>query len=115
MVRIMSSEKSKAPELHEFVVEFRKYKTELNAKFHNRKPWEPRDESKIKSFIPGTISKLYVSEGQKVKEGDPLMILEAMKMKNTVFAEHAGTIVSIHVAEGEKVPKAKVIFEMDLD
>jgi biotin carboxyl carrier protein len=98
-----------------FVVEFRKYTTELNQKFLDRKPWVPKDESKICSFIPGTITKIYVEEGQRVEEGQPLMILEAMKMKNTVFADSAGLILKIHVTEGERVPKSKVIFEMDLD
>lgn len=102
-------------ELHDFVVEFRKYKTELTTKFLNRKPWEPKDESKIRSFIPGTITKIYVEEGQHVDEGDPLMILEAMKMKNTVFSEFSCTIRKINVKEGEKVPKAMVVFELDLD
>jgi biotin carboxyl carrier protein len=102
-------------ELHEFVVEFRKYKTELSRKYLNRKPWEPKDDSKILSFIPGTITKIYVEEGQHVEEGDPLMILEAMKMKNTVFAEFPCVIRKIHVKEGEKVPKAMVVFEIDID
>jgi len=101
--------------LHDFVVEFRKYKTELNRKFLERKGWEPTDDSKILSFIPGTITRIFVEEGQHVEEGSQLMILEAMKMKNTVYAERPGTIRKIHAAEGERVPKAKVIFELDLD
>lgn len=98
-----------------FVVEFRKYTTELNQKFLDRKPWVPKDESKICSFIPGTVTNIYVKEGQRVEEGQPLMILEAMKMKNTIFAHSAGVILKINVTEGERVPKSKVIFEMDLD
>jgi biotin carboxyl carrier protein len=98
-----------------FVVEFRKYTTELNQKFHDRKPWEPKDDSKVLSFIPGTITKIYVKEGDHVREGTPLMILEAMKMKNTVFAERPGEVLKINATEGEKVPKAKVIFEFALD
>ena len=98
-----------------FVVEFRKYTTELSQKFLERKPYEPKDESKVRSFIPGTISKIYVKEGEHVDEGAPLMILEAMKMKNTVFAERSGMVLKINAVEGEKVPKAKVIFEFALD
>jgi len=102
-------------ELHEFVVEFRRYKTQLTTKYLARKPWTPKDDSKIYSFIPGTITKIYVKEGQHVEAGEALMILEAMKMKNTVFAELPGTIQHIHAKEGEQVPKSKVIFELDLD
>ncbi len=98
-----------------FVVEFRKYTTELNQKFLDRKPWVPKDESKICSYIPGTITKIYVKEGQRVEAGQPLMILEAMKMKNTVFTDSPGLVLKVNVAEGERVPKSKVIFEMDLD
>lgn len=101
--------------LHEFVVEFRKYRTELNRKFLERKGWEPKDESKVRSFIPGTITKIYVEKGQHLDEGAPLMDLEAMKMKNTICTERAGTLLKINAAEGERVPKAKVIFEFDLD
>lgn len=103
------------PELHEFVVEFRKYKTQLTAKYLARKPWTPKDESKIHSFIPGTITKIYVKEGQHVEAGEALIILEAMKMKNTVFAELPGIIKSINVKEGDQVAKSKVIFELELD
>ena len=100
---------------NEFVVEFRKYTTELNQKFLDRKPYVARDEGKITSFIPGTISKIFVEEGQHVEEGQPLMMLEAMKMKNTIVANRAGFIRRINAKEGERVPKSKVIFEMDLD
>ena len=103
------------PELHQFVVEFRKYKTTLNKKFLNRKPWAPKDESKVLSFIPGTITKIFVKEGDYVNEGDSLMILEAMKMKNMVYAEHSGKIRKINAEEGQQVPKAMVIFELDLE
>jgi biotin carboxyl carrier protein len=101
--------------LHEFVVEFRRYKTELNAKYLNRKPWMPKDESKICSFIPGTILNIFVSVGQHVEQGEPLMILEAMKMKNTIFTDRAGVVKKINAVEGERVPKSKVIFELELD
>ena len=100
---------------NEFVVEFRKYTTELTQKFLDRKPYVAKDESKITSFIPGTITKIYVTEGQHVEEGQPLMMLEAMKMKNTIVADRAGLVCRINAKEGERVPKSKVIFEMDLD
>lgn len=102
-------------ELHEFVVEFRKYKTTLNKKFLNREPYSPPDDSKILSIIPGTITKLFVKEGDHVDEGQELMTLEAMKMKNKVIASRSGKIIKMNVEEGEKVPKSKVIFELDLD
>lgn len=100
--------------VHDFVVEYRKYTTELTKKFKNRTKWEPVDPGKVLSFIPGTITKIYVKEGDHVVPGTPLMVLEAMKMKNTVVSEVTGVLKKINVELGKQVPKGKVIFEIDL-
>lgn len=100
-------------ELVDFVVEFRKYKTTLNRKYHMRVPWEPVDTSKIRSFIPGLITRIFVREGDRVEEGQELMVLEAMKMNNIVRAEIPGVLKKIHASEMDKVPKNMVIFELD--
>ena len=57
----------------------------------------------IKSPMPGDILKINVSNGQKVNEGDVLLILEAMKMENEVVATKAGTVAQIVVAKGAVV------------
>lgn len=112
----MSSKIKKAEqELQEFRVEYRRYKTELTEKYKARKPWKPTDDSKIISFIPGTITELLVKEGDHINEGDQLLVLEAMKMKNKVFSDRPGTIRKVNISVGERVPKAKVMFELDLD
>ncbi|MCF8227159.1 MAG: acetyl-CoA carboxylase biotin carboxyl carrier protein subunit [Bacteroidales bacterium] len=103
------------PEVNDFVVEFRKYRTELTKKFLDRKPWIPKDENKVTAFIPGTIQKVYVKDGDQVKEGEPMMVLEAMKMKNTIFASREGEILKIHVREGDAVAKNKVLIELKPD
>jgi biotin carboxyl carrier protein len=87
------------------VIEDVKYKTRLTKKFLNRKPYEPVDPKKILAFIPGTIKKIYFTKGKKVKEGDKLVDLEAMKMLNTIFAHENGTIAEIYVKEGDLVSK----------
>jgi acetyl/propionyl-CoA carboxylase alpha subunit len=53
--------------------------------------------------MPGKISKILVIVGQQVSEGDPLAILEAMKMEHTVRAPVAGTITALHVSPGDQV------------
>ena len=53
--------------------------------------------------MPGTILDVKASAGQAVKEGDLLMILEAMKMENEIFAPCAGTVSSVAVAKGAAV------------
>jgi len=86
-----------------------KYKTRLTKKFMNRKPYEPVDPKKVLSFIPGTITKIYTAKGKKVKEGDKLIDLEAMKMVNTIFADENRTISEVYIKEGDMVPKNQLL------
>ena len=89
-----------------------KYKTLLTEKFKNREKWEEPNLKKILSQIPGTVIKVYVEEGQKVKEGDLMMVLEAMKMKNKIYFPIDGTVKKIYVTENEKVPKKHLMVEL---
>jgi len=53
--------------------------------------------------MPGRVIKLFVETGAKVKKGQPLLILEAMKMEHTITAPADGTVKEIHYAAGEQV------------
>ena len=53
--------------------------------------------------MPGNILKVAVSQGQTVKEGDLLVVLEAMKMENEIFAPKAGTVAAVNVTKGQSV------------
>lgn len=53
--------------------------------------------------MPGNILKILVEVGQTVKENQPIMILEAMKMENEIVAEKAGMIKAIYVDQGMMV------------
>ena len=57
----------------------------------------------VKSPMPGNILKINVTLGQKVKEGDVLIVLEAMKMENEITAPKAGSIAQIAVSKGQVV------------
>jgi biotin carboxyl carrier protein len=94
------------------VIDGTKYRTRLNTKFEKRQSWENPDSRKITSTIPGTIIKVYIKEGQEVKPGDQMLILEAMKMKNRIIFHDGGTVKSLHVKEGEKIPKDHLMVEL---
>ena len=57
----------------------------------------------VKAPMPGTILKVNVQNGQAVKEGDVLVVLEAMKMENEIMAPKAGTITQVLVSKGSSV------------
>ena len=57
----------------------------------------------IKSPMPGNVLKINVAPGQKVNEGDVLLILEAMKMENEVVSTKTGTVAQIVVEKGAVV------------
>lgn len=57
----------------------------------------------LRSPLPGTIIEIVAKVGDEVKEGDTLVILEAMKMDNNLIAEKNGKVKAILVAEGETV------------
>ena len=57
----------------------------------------------VKAPMPGTILKVNVQQGQAVKEGDVLCVLEAMKMENEIMAPKSGTITQVAVQKGASV------------
>lgn len=63
----------------------------------------------IKAPIPGTILEIKVTEGQKVKKGDDIFILEAMKMENEIKAGHDATVEKIVVTKGQQVNTGDVL------
>jgi biotin carboxyl carrier protein len=63
----------------------------------------PAGGETIKAPMPGTILKVNVSNGQAVKKGDVLFVLEAMKMENEIMAPCDGTVSAVSVANGASV------------
>lgn len=57
----------------------------------------------VKSPMPGNILKINVAQGQKINEGDVLIVLEAMKMENEIVATKSGTVAQIVTAKGAVV------------
>ena len=67
---------------------------------------------KINSPMPGSIWKVLVNVGDVVKKGQPLLILEAMKMENEITAPADGKVVDIKVTKGQSVNLGQVLVEM---
>ena len=88
------------------------YKTTYTRKFENRVNYESPNENLIYSFIPGTIIDIFIKTKQKVKEGETLLLLEAMKMENQVRMPFDGEIVKIHVKKGEVIPNRHLMIEI---
>ena len=63
--------------------------------------------------MPGTILKVFVEAGQSVRAGEPLLILEAMKMENEIHAPRDGTVKKLHVAMGAEVQAGSPLVEFD--
>ena len=57
----------------------------------------------VKAPLPGVVTKILVSEGQAVKKGETVLVLEAMKMENNITAEADGTVSGICVSAGDSV------------
>ncbi len=64
---------------------------------------QPSDGTPVTAPLPGTINEIKVKVGDKVRVGDTVVVLEAMKMQNNIEAETEGTIASVNVAKGDAV------------
>jgi len=72
-------------------------------------PDSPKGGGNIKAPLPGVVLELYVKEGDTVKIGQRLMMLEAMKMENNIDADKPGTIISIKKHKGDSVMEGDVL------
>ncbi|MFY9153939.1 MAG: biotin/lipoyl-containing protein [Prolixibacteraceae bacterium] len=72
-------------------------------------PSAPKGAGSIKSPLPGVILDVYVREGDTVKMGQKLLMLEAMKMENNIEADKAGKVVSILKQKGDSVMEGDVL------
>ncbi len=70
-------------------------------------------EDEIHAPMPGLILEVNVTEGDTVKKGDFLCVLEAMKMENTLTAPRDGSIKSVNISKGETVDKGMLLIELE--
>ncbi len=105
----MSEEK----EMKTLIVQGAIYKTTYTRKFEERVKWETPNKNLIYSFIPGTIIDIYVKPGDKLKEGETLLLLEAMKMQNQVRMPFDGVIKKMYVKKDEVIPNRYLMMEIE--
>ena len=67
----------------------------------------------IKAPMPGLVLNIDVTDGQSIKEGDRLLILEAMKMENSILIHADATIKKVMVTAGQAVEKGQVLIELE--
>lgn len=106
----------------------RAYSIRVNSNIYNVKIQRPIDEvvhkmgyalrsaktvDSIKAPMPGIIIDLKVEKGQKVKKGDTLLILEAMKMENAIVSPKDTTIKDVYTIVGETVDKNKLLIDFE--
>jgi acetyl-CoA carboxylase biotin carboxylase subunit len=71
-----------------------------------------RSGDSLAAPMPGQVIALLVTEGQTVRAGDPLVILEAMKMEHTIRAPHDGVVAAIHARPGTQVAASAVLLDV---
>ena len=64
----------------------------------------------VRAPIPGLVTKLCVTQGAKVKRGEPVLLLDAMKLENEIAAPRDGTVRSIDVTKGQAVERNAPLF-----
>lgn len=106
----------------------REYELRINSNRYETKIWNEIDIlvdemglslgtsqliNEIKAPMPGLILDVLARPGDEVKEGDYLLVLEAMKMENSLTAPRDGVIKSLSVKQGETVEKNQLLVEME--
>ncbi len=71
------------------------------------------EAGELTSQMPGKVIKVAVKKGQKVQEGQTLLIIEAMKMENEIKSNFAGVIKSVHVKEGQTLDAGILMMELE--
>ena len=72
-----------------------------------------RGSDDVKAAIPGRVLRLLVAPGAEVAEGQPVVVLEAMKMENDVRAPRDGVVRSVEVAPGQAVGAGQVLIRLE--
>ncbi|MAL99309.1 sodium-extruding oxaloacetate decarboxylase subunit alpha [Hydrocarboniclastica marina] len=70
-------------------------------------------EGQVSTTMPGNIVDVLVKEGDEVSAGDPVLVIEAMKMETEIKAPTTGKVVSVHIKKGDRVTPGEVLVEIE--
>lgn len=85
------------------------------AKSSGGKRPRPSHQGHVTTAMPGTIVDVLVKTGQKVNAGDPVLVIEAMKMENEIQASVSGTVIAVYVSKGDAVTPDEALVEIQPD
>jgi len=124
---ILVNYKSYSAEIVEFIPAEKKVTVKINQTVYHVQVRDQYDEllhelgmdnanskqaSDVKAPMPGLVLNVMVEAGQKIKKGDAIIVLEAMKMENILKAAADGEVKKIHVKKGDKVEKNQVMVNL---
>lgn len=93
-------------------LEGRDYRFEVEAPEIRRSRKHDHAGGEITLPMPGTVIQIHVKEGESVEKGQPLLVVEAMKMEHTLKAPKAGTVTQLLVKEGQMVDAGLSLLEV---
>lgn len=104
---------SEQPEFRQLQLDDTVYDTHFTRKFLLRKPYQPVDPRQVRARIPAVVVSVHAHPGRRVRRGEALLVLEAMKMRNDVVAHHDGVVARVLVAPGQMVAKDELLIEFE--
>jgi biotin carboxyl carrier protein len=87
---------------------------DLKQSGHKKSKSGAKSPDKITAPMPGKVTKLFVSDGQEVKKGDSLLVMEAMKMEYTLKADANGSVEKITAKTGDQVTLGQLLVQLKL-
>ena len=100
-------------EYKRFVIDETVYETFLVPSIEFRPVPPARDQYRIHAALPGVIERIQVARGQKVKRGDRLLVLDAMRTRSDVLAPSDGVVRELAVSRGQKVAQGQTLLELE--
>jgi biotin carboxyl carrier protein len=74
-----------------------------------RSSGEPHGQQEVLAPMPALVARIEVKPGDEVVAGQPLIVLEAMKMENDIRARHGGIVTAVHVVPGKAVERGELL------